>query len=109
MNQTIAFLSANLERARQQCSRTVEVNVLDLQEILSLADSAVKRGKADKAVNSAGWARPGSLYALKSGKRSNTRIARRKSEEFCVELFHADDLREMQNEIDRAKAQGGKE
>lgn len=87
MNRTISYLSAEMERAIHQGARTVDINVLDLKEILSLADAGVKLQAAGAAKYHAGWVKPGSLYAMNSGRKLFARISRRRSDEFSVQLF----------------------
>ncbi|NTE96709.1 hypothetical protein [Agrobacterium tumefaciens] len=100
MSQTIAFLHAEMDRANQMGARSINITLLDLKEILGQADAYQRREKAEKAKTSVGWGRPGSLFALREGKKRHVRISRRKSVDFCVELFIGDNLGEKQREVD---------
>ncbi len=107
MNRTISHLHADMDRARQQGARSITINLLDLKEILALADSAHQRETADAAKKHAGWARPGSIMALRTGQKKLVRISKRKSEEFCVELFFGGALRDYLPEAEQAQAKEG--
>lgn len=106
MNRTISYLRADMDRANNQGARTLEISLLDLREILSLAESAEMHAQTKNATKHAGWIKPGSLSMLRSGGKNFTRISRRRSDEFNTEIFFAADLREKQREIDAAKDQG---
>lgn len=110
MNRTISYLRADMDRAKNQGARTLEISLLDLREILSLAESAEMHAQTKNATKNAtkhaGWIKPGSLSMLRSGGKNFTRISRRRSDEFNTEIFFAADLREKQREIDAAKDRG---
>lgn len=93
MNRTISYLRADMDRANNQGARTLEISLLDLREILSLAESAEMHAQTKNATKHAGWIKPGSLSRLRSGGKNFTSIV-------------AADRREKQREIDAAKDQG---
>lgn len=93
MNTTISHLYADIHRAEQEGARCVTVNILDLKEVLGLADSAVKREAAENANQHVGWMKPGSILAVRAGRKMFTRVSRRRSDEFCVQVFYGGTLR----------------
>lgn len=102
MSRTISYLRADLDRAKNQGSRSLDVSILDLDEILRLAESSSMHERTGNAKKHAGWIKPGSLSMLRSGKKKFTRISQRRSDEFNTEIFFADDLKEKQREVDAA-------
>lgn len=94
MNRTISHLYADMDRANQQGAKSISINLLDLKEILGLADSAAMRATAENAKKHAGWVRPGGVLALRTGKKAFVSVSRRRSDEFCLELFYGGDLHE---------------
>lgn len=102
MNRTISYLRADMDRSRNQGDRTIEVSILDLDDVLKLAESAEHFEKASKPIKHAGWAKPGSISMLNGGKKKYTRISRRRSDEFNTEVFYVDDLKERQRDVDAA-------
>lgn len=103
MNRTISYLRADMDRAKNQGSRSLDVSILDLDEILRLAESSSMHERTGSAKKHAGWIKPGSLSMLRSGKKKFTRISQRRSDEFNTEIFFADDLKEKQLEAYDAK------
>lgn len=102
MNRTISYLRADMDRAKNHGARTLDVSILDLDEILRLAESCEIHNLAVSATKHAGWAKPGSISMLNGGKKKYTRISRRRSDEFNTEVFYADDLKERQRDVDAA-------
>lgn len=102
MNRTISYLRADMDRAKNHGERTLDVSILDLDEILRLAASAEHFEKISRPPKHAGWAKPGSISMLNGGKKKYTRISKRRSDEFNTEVFYADDLKEKQREVDAA-------
>lgn len=102
MNRTISYLRADMDRSKNQGARSLDVSILDLEEVLKLAESVEYLDKMARAGKHAGWAKPGSISMLNGGKKKYTRISRRRSDEFNTEVFYADDLRERQREVDAA-------
>lgn len=102
MNRTISYLRADMDRAKNHGERSLDVSILDLEEVLKLAESVEYLDKMARAGKHAGWAKPGSISMLNGGKKKYTRISRRRSDEFNTEVFYADDLRERQREVDAA-------
>mgnify|MGYP001576325403 FL=1 len=98
-NQTIAYLNAEVARAEQQGARSMDISLLDLKDVLRAAESGFALERSEKAGKHAGWVKPGSLAALRSGKKLFTRISRRRSDEFNTELFFAGDLQEKRQEV----------
>jgi hypothetical protein len=90
-----------MERARQEGARSIDINLLDLKEMLSLADAGAKLKAAGAAKYHAGWAKPGSLYAMNSGKKLFMRISRRRSDDFSVQLFLNREPRDSRPESDQ--------
>ncbi len=99
MNRTISYLNAELARAEQQGARSMDISLLDLKEILRAAESGLSRERSESAAKHAGWIKPGSLAALRSGKKLFTRISRRRSDEFNTEIFFVDDLQVKRQEV----------
>lgn len=91
-----------MDRSKNQGARVVEVSILDLEEILSLAESADARGQIASANKHAGWAKPGSISMMTGGKKKFITVSKRRSDEFNTEVFFADDLKDKQREVDAA-------
>lgn len=103
MTRTIPYLQAELDRSRQQGARFMEVSLADMAEILRAAESHAMLEHKQSANKHAGWIKPGSLSALRSGKKLFTRISKRRSDEFNTEIFFAADLKEKKREAELAK------
>lgn len=103
MNQTLCFLLAAIQRAENEGARSLDVNIKDLREIMPFAESAMHAEKVEKKMRHLGWMKPGSVSALCNGAKRYTRISRRKDDEFNMEVFFCDSIREKQMEADAAK------
>ena len=93
-------MRADMDRSKNHGERSLDVSILDLEEILNLAESVECIDKMSRARKHAGWAKPGSLSMLNGGKKKYTSISRRRSDEFNTEVFYSDDLKEKQREVD---------
>ena len=90
----ISRARVELAAAERFHARTVELSVDDLEQLVRLAESGDDRERADDAKKHAGRAKPGSLQSLRGGRKLFTRLSRRRSDEFCVEVFFSGRLRE---------------
>lgn len=107
MNRTIAYLNADLARAKQQGARVMEVSLADMAELLAAAESGFSKLSSERPMKHAGWIKPGSLSMLRSGAKKFTRISRRRSDEFNTEIFFADDLKEKKLEAASSNVEKG--
>lgn len=103
MMQTISFIRASIARAKQEGMSNIPVSLLDLEELVRAAESHVTRDAGQQARKSAGWVRPGSLNAMRSGVNRNAKIRSKKDDEFCVELFFSGSLFEMHKAAEAKK------
>lgn len=103
MNTTLSFLLAAMQRAENEGARSLDVNIKDLRELLPFVEAGMHRAKLEKPMKHLGWMKPGSVAALCNGNKRATRVSRRRDDEFNMEVFFCDSIREKQKEADAAK------
>lgn len=54
MNRTISYLRAEMDRAKNQGARSLDILILDLEEILRLAESTASTERTGKAKKTCG-------------------------------------------------------
>lgn len=90
---TIALMRAQVQRAQNEGEHFVSVNVLDVLEVLGMAESREHHAKLEKPMRLIGWANPVSLRELPlSRSRYFSKIHRKKSPEHNVEIYISADL-----------------
>ena len=104
MNRTIQFLNADLARAQQQGAKTLDISTADLAELIRLAERGAAVSEVDKAKKRGGWVSPLALHAMLTGKANTIRTHRKKSDEWCMQLFYSDNLSEKCEEVRAIKA-----
>ena len=87
MMQTLSFVRAHADRAKQEGAKTVSVSLVDLEEILRAAESHMRRDRGHSAKKSAGFVKPTTLAAMLAGKIRTTRLRPKRQGESIVELF----------------------
>lgn len=103
MNPTLSFLLANVARAENEGTKTLNVSIADLRELLPFVEAGMSRTRLEKPMKHVGWMRPAGVSALCKGGKRMARVSRRKDSEFNMEVFFCDSIQEKQKEADEAK------
>lgn len=96
MNMTAIHVRAAVQRAESEGARSVELNIKDMLELLPYIESGLAKERAEGRMKPAGWISPHDLKNMRREKGNHIRVSRRKSPERCMQVFHRDDLSEMQ-------------
>ncbi|QNJ57418.1 hypothetical protein Dolphis_112 [Pseudomonas phage Dolphis] len=103
MNRTIQYLNADLARAQQQGAKTLDISTADLAELIRLAERGASVSEVDKAKKRGGWVSPLAMHALITGKVNTIRVHRKRSDQWCVQMYFADNLTEKCAEVRAAQ------
>lgn len=103
MNQTFCFLLASMQRAENEGARTLNVSIADLKELLPFVESGMARERLQQPMKHLGWMRPGGVSALCGAGKRFARVSRRRDDEFNMEVFFCDSIRDKQKEADAAR------
>jgi hypothetical protein len=106
---TAVHVRAAVQRAESEGSRTVELQIADLLELLPHIESGQAKERAEGRMKPAGWVSPHDLRKMRREKGNHIRVSRKKSAERCMQIYHCDDLRTMELESVRLVAERAEE
>jgi uncharacterized membrane protein len=105
MNTTSVYVRAAVQRAQSEGSRTVELQIADLLELLPYIESGLAKERAEGRMKPVGWISARELRTMRRDQGNHIRVSRKKSPERCMMVYHHDDLREMEAESARLMAE----
>lgn len=109
MNTTATYVRAAVQRAESEGARNVELNIKDMLELLPYIESGLAKERAEGRMKPAGWVSPHDLRKMRRDKGNHIRISRKKSAERCMQVFHCDEIRDMELESVRLVAERAEE
>lgn len=109
MCMTAVYVRAQVQRAESEGARDVTIKIKDMREILAYVDSGVAKERAEGRMRPAGWVSPRDIRNMRRENGSTIRMGRRKSPERCMQVYHCDDLKDMELESLRLKAKRDEE
>ena len=95
---TLAFVRAEVQRAEHHGNTSVEINTRDMLELLPLIESGLHKTRSERPMKRAGWTNPAGMQAMLGAKKRGVRMLRFKTDEFNLELFFCDTLRDKVEE-----------